>query len=72
MTQKTTDEIRKLVNDAELDFASVENQALNAYLPKIFHHCPFTEEICITKQCMECAVLKSTKNPNLAKNMQPE
>jgi len=39
-----------------LDFDSVENKALNDYLPKIFHSCPFTEELCTTKQCLECAV----------------
>jgi len=56
MTQKTTDEIRKLLNDAKLDFDSVDNKALNDYLPKIFRSCPFTEDICTTKQCLECAV----------------
>ena len=60
MTQKTTDEIRKLLCDAELDFESVENKALNDYLPKIFQICPFSEDICTAKQCMECAVLKNS------------
>jgi hypothetical protein len=54
MTQKTTDEIRTLLNDAKLDFESVENKALNEYLPKIFHSCPFTEDICTAKQCLDC------------------
>ena len=58
MTQKTTDEIRALLSNAQLDFEMVENKALNSYLPKIFHSCPFTEEICTTKQCLECAVFK--------------
>ena len=58
MTQKSTDEIRELVCDAKLDFESVMNKALNDYLPKIFHSCPFTEEVCTTKQCFECAVYK--------------
>jgi hypothetical protein len=56
MTQKTTDEIRELLSNAELDFDSVQNKALNHYLPKIFLSCPFTEEICTTKQCLECSV----------------
>jgi hypothetical protein len=56
MTQKTTDEIRTLLSNAKLNFESVENKALNDYLPKIFHSCPFTEELCTTKQCVECAV----------------
>ena len=56
MTLKTTDEIRTLLSNAMLDFDSVENKALNDYLPKLFHSCPFTEDICTTKQCSECAV----------------
>jgi len=56
MTQKTTDEIRTLLSNAKLDFDSVENRALNEYLPKIFRSCPFTGDICETKQCLECAV----------------
>ena len=59
MTQKTTDEIRILLSNAKLDFESVENNALNDYLPKIFHSCPFTEEPCTTKQCVECTVFKN-------------
>jgi len=54
MTQKTTDEIRVLLSNAKLDFESVENRALNDYLPKIFCSCPFTEDICTTKQCLDC------------------
>ena len=54
--QKTTEEIRTLLKNANLDFDSIENKALNDYLPKIFHSCPFTEELCITKQCVDCAV----------------
>ena len=59
-TMKTTGEIRALLSDAELDFEVVENRALNTYLPKIFHICPFTKDICSTKQCLECEV---SKNP---------
>ena len=62
MTQKTTDEIRTLLSNAQLDFESVENKALNNYLPKIFHSCPFTEDICTTKQCLECAVFINYAN----------
>ena len=62
MAQKTTDEIRELLNNANLDFNTVENRALNDYLPKIFHNCPFTEEICTTKQCVECVIFKKTLN----------
>ena len=62
MTQKTTDEIRTLLRNAKLDFESVVNKALNDYLPKIFHSCPFTEEICTTKQCQECAVSQKPAN----------
>ena len=59
MTQKTTGEIRELLSNAKLDFEEVENKALNEYLAKIFHSCPFTEELCTTKQCIECPVLIS-------------
>jgi len=59
-TMKTTGEIRILLSDAQLDFEVVENMALNTYLPKIFHICPFTEEICKTKQCLECKVSKNS------------
>jgi hypothetical protein len=61
MIQKTTDEIRTLLCNAELDFELVENRALNDYLPKIFHSCPFTEELCTTKQCIECTVFNKHK-----------
>ena len=66
MTQKTTDEIRVLLSNAKLDFETVENKALNDYLTKIFHRCPFTEEICTTKeQCVECTVFTSAKKQDL-------
>jgi hypothetical protein len=58
-TQKTTSEIRTLLINADMDFESVENKALNDYLPKIFHSCPFTDEICTAKQCVECGVFKN-------------
>jgi hypothetical protein len=56
VTRKTTDEIRRLLNNAKLDFESVENKALNDYLPKIFQTCPFSDELCATRQCLECVV----------------
>jgi hypothetical protein len=58
MTQKSTDEIRELLGNAKLDFESVMNKALNDYLPKIFHSCPFTQEVCTANQCQECTVYK--------------
>jgi hypothetical protein len=61
-THKTTSEIRALLINAEIDFDSVENRALNDFLPKIFHICPFTDEPCITKQCVECEVFKNYAN----------
>ncbi len=66
-TQKTTSEIRKLLSLAKLDFKSVENKALNHYLPKIFHSCPFTEDICTQKQCVECEVFKNCANKHDSK-----
>ncbi len=62
---KTTEEIRALVTDAKLNFAVVENQALNNYLPKIFNTCPFTEEVCTGKQCIECDASKSRETKAL-------
>lgn len=62
MIQKTTDEIRKFLTNAKLDFDSVMNDTLKDYLPKIFQSCPFTENLCITKQCVECSVfIKANK-----------
>lgn len=62
MIKKTTDEIRVLLDKAEIDFESVENKALNAYLSKIFKSCPFTEDVCTKNQCMECQIfLRKTK-----------
>jgi len=60
MALKSTDEIRELLSDAKLDFESVMNRALNDYLSKIFISCPFTEEVCTTKQCLDCVVYKKT------------
>ena len=58
--QKTTREIRALIINADIDFEAVQNRALNDYLPKIFHSCPLTEDVCTTKQCVECEVFKNS------------
>jgi predicted RNase H-like nuclease (RuvC/YqgF family) len=50
----STNEIQKLLKNANMDFDLVVNKALNSYLSKIFLSCPFTDEICIKKQCMGC------------------
>lgn len=60
MTLKTTAEIRKLLKKSKLNFESFQNEALNAYLPRIFPLCPFTEEICTKKHCMNCEILKKS------------
>jgi hypothetical protein len=61
-TQKTTTEIRVLLTNAKMDFDSVVNKALNDYLSRIFNSCPFTEELCTTKQCIDCSVSKKLVN----------
>jgi hypothetical protein len=66
-TQKTTSEIRALLINAKLDFESVVNRALNDYLPKIFQSCPFTDELCTTKQCVDCEVFKECANKRILK-----
>jgi len=60
MTRKTTDEIRGLLTNSKLHFNEIENAALNAYLPKIFHICPFSEDICKATQCMNCEIFKNS------------
>jgi hypothetical protein len=68
-TQKTTSEIRALLTNADKDFEEVENKALNDYLPRIFQSCPLTEDVCTTKQCVECEVFKrSAKTPQKNRN----
>jgi len=57
---KTTEEIKTLLSNAQLDFESIEKEALNAYLPRIFHSCPFSEDICTTVQCIDCIVFKNS------------
>jgi hypothetical protein len=65
-SQKTTNEIRALIINASIDFEEVENKALNDYLPRIFHSCPLTEDVCTTNQCVECEVFKkTTRKPEL-------
>jgi len=58
MVRKTTSEIRALIVGASLDFETVQNEALNAYLPKVFLRCPFSGDVCTTKQCIECTTFK--------------
>jgi len=65
MFEKTTNEIRTLLSNAKLDFEAVENKALNHYLTRIFHTCPFTEDICTTTQCMECPVFKNVNKQKM-------
>ena len=71
MSQKTTNEIRTLLSNAQLDFDQVVNKALNNYLPKLFHNCPLTEEICTAKQCQECEVPKKISNSQKPKKIKP-
>ncbi len=56
----TTTEIKELLKSSSLDYGKIENEALNAYLPKIFPTCPFTEEVCRGKQCQKCGNFKKT------------
>ena len=65
MTQKTTDEIRRILTDAKLDFNSVMNTALKDYLPKIFYSCPFTGDLCQTRQCVDCSVFTEVNKQTL-------
>ena len=58
---ESTGEIRVLLSKAHLDFELVVNKALNNYLPNILHFCPFTEDFCKAKQCLECFILKEHK-----------
>ena len=46
--------------NANFDFALVENNALNAYLPRIFHICPFSEDVCTKKQCVSCSLFEKS------------
>jgi hypothetical protein len=66
-TQKTTNEIRRLIKNADIDFQAVENKALNDYLPKIFQSCPLTEDVCISKQCMDCEIFKNLQKQHKKK-----
>ncbi len=68
--QKTTSEIRQLLINAKLDFESIQNKALNDYLPKILHICPFIDEPCATKQCVECEVFTNSTNKRNLKGKQ--
>lgn len=51
----STNEIRGVLKEANMDFDSVVNKALNNYLPQLFLSCPFTDELCLhKKQCIGC------------------
>jgi len=58
---KSTNEIHALLSKANIDFDSAVNIALNDYIYKIFLSCPFTEEICLKKQCLECESSKMSQ-----------
>lgn len=60
-SKKSTFEIKVLIENANMKFESVVNEALNNYLPTIFVSCPFTDEVCAKSQCMECDVPKSRR-----------
>jgi hypothetical protein len=51
---KSTEEIHKILADANIDFERSVNEALNAYLPKLIMSCPFTDQPCSKKQCNGC------------------
>jgi hypothetical protein len=54
--RRSTQEIKGLLESANKDFDLVVNSALNDYLSKIFHVCPFVDDLCIgiNKQCIGC------------------
>jgi hypothetical protein len=64
---KSTSEIRSLLGKANIDFESAVNRALNDYLNKILPICPFTEDVCQKKQCLDCdsskKILKKAAQP---------
>ncbi len=52
---KSTDEIRDILSNANMDFDKVVNEALNDHLTKIFNTCPFSDDLCLHKnQCVTC------------------
>jgi hypothetical protein len=65
---KSTHEIQTLLSNANIDFEAFVNRALNDYLPKVFLSCPFTEELCLKKQCMECDSSKIPQKNAIPKN----
>ena len=65
---KSTREIQTLLSNANIDFDVFVNSALNDYLPKVFLSCPFTEELCLKKQCMECDSSKIPQISAISKN----
>jgi hypothetical protein len=64
-TQKSTNEIRELLNKANSDFEITVNKALNDFLPKIFSTCPFTDELALrTNHVWNVIVLKLQNKRN--------
>ncbi len=59
LNQKSTAEIARLIAESKMDFKEVVNKALNEFLPKIFTMCPYTEEPCTRRQCVDCATFKA-------------
>jgi hypothetical protein len=59
---RTTQEIKEIIEKANMDFDSTVNIALNEYLPKIVLSCPFTNEPCLKKQCMDCNISKKPQS----------
>jgi hypothetical protein len=58
--RKTTPEIKTLLKSVNMDFELVVNEALNDYLSKIFHICPFASDLCLgSKQCIGCKNLET-------------
>jgi hypothetical protein len=57
----STNEIQILLKEANMDFDSVVNKALNNYLSQLFISCPFTDELCLyKKQCIGCDSYESS------------
>jgi len=51
----STQQIKTILYNSKLDYETIINKALNAYLPQIFLTCPFTNQLCLTKkQCLGC------------------
>jgi hypothetical protein len=63
MLKLTTNEIREFLCKACMDFEIIQNKALNEYLAKVFHTCPFKHELCTKKEpCNDCDIFKNQIN----------